>query len=472
MQLLVKSGVEIGHEQVYMGGIIGWPVLFREHPLFAEVYNAGMPLVLYHQVREPKACIASMAGMFSRGDWPPLHGQEPVERLLGWEPEDSALLRAMRMYRDWNIRKRPGEWIRYRVEDLVPGSDTWAMIAQQLEITTPIPVMPCDHNTHKDMGGYPDLSWNLMAAEDMEMAGDIMELAKEYGYEDAGAMVTVPDVEHITPRILEVTSTRNIIHDDFFLRAYKPLLVSPTMRAGIAKMSAHREFLPLPVEEWRMDASISVRKSDVAVVDYESLDPFPGTSFIHFLSSMGKDLVGAEIGVEEGRNANNLLSLLSLKTLYLIDPYTDNEEYLGRSQNIEANLVAAEPVARAKLEPYADKIIWIRKRAVDAIADIEEDSLDFVYSDGDKIYNNIALELILYISKLKVGGVLGGHDYVNTVDGQDYPVNETKTAVDEFVIATGASPLYHANSYLQWWIIVTEEIKRVAESLVEGALSK
>lgn len=56
-----------------------------------------------------------------------------------------------------------------------------------------------------------------------------------------------------------------------------------------------------------------------------------------------------------------------------------------------------------------------------------ENSLDFVFIDGDHSYSGVTNDIINWLPKLKPNGVIGGHDY-NPIE---YPDNVIK-AVDDF----------------------------------------
>jgi len=71
----------------------------------------------------------------------------------------------------------------------------------------------------------------------------------------------------------------------------------------------------------------------------------------------------------------------------------------------------------------------------------ENDSLDFVFIDGDHSYNGVLADLTAWFPKVKIGGVIGGHDYIEPSCG-------VKTAVDQYFLFTGiqtnrASWLYY-----------------------------
>jgi hypothetical protein len=48
---------------------------------------------------------------------------------------------------------------------------------------------------------------------------------------------------------------------------------------------------------------------------------------------------------------------------------------------------------------------------MDALADIPNDSLDFVYIDANHLYGYVAMDLMQWAGKVKKGGFIAGHDY-------------------------------------------------------------
>ena len=135
-------------------------------------------------------------------------------------------------------------------------------------------------------------------------------------------------------------------------------------------------------------------------------------------------LVGAEIGVYEGINAEYFLRELDIKCAFLIDPYMAYENYAPKTLGLKTNLERAEKVAHAALGRYGHKIRWIKKKSAEAVEDFADGSLDFVYIDGNHSYDSVREDIVLYYPKLKEGGLLAGHDY-------DYP--EVRKAVDEWM---------------------------------------
>ena len=94
------------------------------------------------------------------------------------------------------------------------------------------------------------------------------------------------------------------------------------------------------------------------------------------------ELVGAEIGTFEGENAKNMLKHLSIKHLYLIDPYISYSEFSHKSGE---NIPKAYNLAQKRVKRFNEKISFLRKKSEEAIDDISKD-LDFVYIDGNHAY--------------------------------------------------------------------------------------
>jgi len=119
-----------------------------------------------------------------------------------------------------------------------------------------------------------------------------------------------------------------------------------------------------------------------------------------------KDLVGLEIGVDEGLNTLNILKNLNIKKLYLVDPY----EFIEYDSGLKVDWSKHKKTAIKRLEPYKTQINFIFKSDVDAVDDVPND-LDFVYVDGNHDYKYVKRDIELYYPKVKVGGIFGGHDF-------------------------------------------------------------
>ena len=133
---------------------------------------------------------------------------------------------------------------------------------------------------------------------------------------------------------------------------------------------------------------------------------FPRPFTLELKAKNQKDLVGLEIGVDEGLNALNILKHLDIKKLYLVDPY----EFVEYESGLKVDWSAHKKAATRRLVDYSDKIEFIFKADIDAVDDIPN-NLDFIYIDGNHDYKYVKRDIELYYSKVKKGGLFGGHDF-------------------------------------------------------------
>ena len=61
------------------------------------------------------------------------------------------------------------------------------------------------------------------------------------------------------------------------------------------------------------------------------------------------------------------------------------------------------------MEPYDAEII--RKTSIDAVKDVPDESLDFVYIDAMHEFDYMMVDIILWTPKVRKGGIVSGHDY-------------------------------------------------------------
>jgi len=114
-----------------------------------------------------------------------------------------------------------------------------------------------------------------------------------------------------------------------------------------------------------------------------------------------KKLLGIEIGVAYGENAENILSLLNIKKLYLIDPY---QPYTDPKCQDPRKILPQVKKSLAR-----NNTVFIIKKSSEAINDVPE--VDFVYIDGNHNYEFVKQDIELYYDKVRPGGIIGGHDF-------------------------------------------------------------
>jgi len=150
------------------------------------------------------------------------------------------------------------------------------------------------------------------------------------------------------------------------------------------------------------------------------------------LNARGLHGRGAEIGVKLGVYSDELLSRWHGEELVSIDPWlsADPEDYVDRSNVSQEEFDRYYEETRERLSRHgARSSIW-RMTSTEAAGRVPDGSFDFVYIDARHDYDSVKEDLEAWCAKVRPGGILAGHDYV---DG-DLPQGEfyVKSAVDEF----------------------------------------
>jgi len=170
-----------------------------------------------------------------------------------------------------------------------------------------------------------------------------------------------------------------------------------------------------------------------------------------------KNPIGAEIGVMECGFSKNILTMKEDLRLYCIDPFLIGYEVYyrpggGRQYTFEnqKDFDKLYENAVSTLGKFGDRAELIRESSVEASKRIQNASLDFVFIDGDHIYESVKADIFAWAPKVKSGGFIVGHDY-NTKN-EDYIPNVCR-AVDEIF---DSSELKLSSDHC-WWVIKCEE---------------
>jgi hypothetical protein len=121
-----------------------------------------------------------------------------------------------------------------------------------------------------------------------------------------------------------------------------------------------------------------------------------------FLGEIGFNR-GAEIGVRKGDYSERLCRNNPNLKLKSIDPWGPFRYNSDRRQE------SYYKYACDLLKPYGVEII--RKTSVDAAKDVPNGSLDFVYIDAMHEFDDVMMDILTWVPKVRVGGIISGHDY-------------------------------------------------------------
>lgn len=150
---------------------------------------------------------------------------------------------------------------------------------------------------------------------------------------------------------------------------------------------------------------------------------------------------GAEIGVFEGEYSSTLCKANPGLHLYCIDPWKMYPDFIERyTQEI---LDSSYETASKWLSKY--NVTIMKQTSVEAAKSFNDNSLDFVYVDGNHKYDFVLEDLNTWYPKVRPGGVLSGHDYRKKVNRIYHKVVE---AVNHFMAG---------NNVPMWFVVGSKE---------------
>ena len=128
---------------------------------------------------------------------------------------------------------------------------------------------------------------------------------------------------------------------------------------------------------------------------------------------------GAEIGVCHGRYSEILCRTNPKLKLLAVDDWRRNRTHRSYA------------IAYRRLQHL--NVTIDRRSSMDAVGDVADESLDFVFIDADHKYISICDDIREWAKKVRKGGIVSGHDYYKT-RGENLGVIN---AVDEYVAEHG-----------------------------------
>lgn len=145
--------------------------------------------------------------------------------------------------------------------------------------------------------------------------------------------------------------------------------------------------------------------SKVRYVSAEGLVPI--------VKQLGQTIVGVEIGVAGGWNMNYFLQQIPNLKLTGIDPYQSYMETRGsdgKVVNVDQSVLDEHYAAAIENTKMFGHATIIRAKSIDVVDMFPDNSLDYIFIDGDHSYSAVLQDCRNYYSKVKKGGVFAGHD--------------------------------------------------------------
>lgn len=128
------------------------------------------------------------------------------------------------------------------------------------------------------------------------------------------------------------------------------------------------------------------------------------------IKKLGPKALGVELGVWYGYNMGHLLEECdNIEYLWGVDPYLpyqDWNRYIGQDL-----MDAAEQSTRDIISCFPDKGTLIKETSEVAQRRFVDETLDFIFIDGDHSFERCYEDLNLWYSKVRPGGLFSGHDF-------------------------------------------------------------
>ena len=167
-----------------------------------------------------------------------------------------------------------------------------------------------------------------------------------------------------------------------------------------------------------------------------------------WLNELGLIGTGVEVGAACGDYARKILEQWKGKCLYLIDPWERQDAAIYRERtNHEAPFTEWHQRCK-ELRDQDPRVISVQALSLDASSVFPDQSLSFVYLDGNHSYDAVLDDLQAWWLKLKPDGLFGGHDFLNKLDEGWHC--EVRSAVTHWAEAHDLRPTLTDCS--SWWI--------------------
>ena len=124
----------------------------------------------------------------------------------------------------------------------------------------------------------------------------------------------------------------------------------------------------------------------------------------------------AEIGAYQGKLTKYILDRIStIEKYYVIDPWKHYPEWDNildpTKPMLKANMNEVFTEFKRNIRLHRDRIEILKMNSSEAIKHIPDKSLDFVFIDANHAYEFVKEDIQLWTPKVKIGGIVSGHDY-------------------------------------------------------------
>jgi hypothetical protein len=162
---------------------------------------------------------------------------------------------------------------------------------------------------------------------------------------------------------------------------------------------------------------------------------------------------GVEVGVERGLYSKVLLESNKDLYLYCVDPllvYSGYREHVTQSKMDEFHFEVYDRLDQAGGSPR--RFSFYRDFSMEVVHDFADNSIDFVYIDGNHDFKHTTEDIAEWGKKVKKGGIVAGHDF-NRNKKKDYHCH-VKDVVQGWTYAYDIKPYFVTSDKSPSWFWV------------------
>ena len=137
-----------------------------------------------------------------------------------------------------------------------------------------------------------------------------------------------------------------------------------------------------------------------------------------------------EIGSYMGESTMMFATSNMFNKIHAIEPFKGEEEF-NDLFGYDWETVKKEFLLNTRYWDNRDIITLWEDYSYDIADEFKDGSVDFIYVDGSHEYEDVKRDIELYLPKIKQGGFIAGHDYMDYFEGCKKAVQETVGEPDE-----------------------------------------